>query len=794
MKTNRKPKMIIILSLILMLMIQTTAALIITEPQSIQNTFKPFKFAMNDLLVSKVVEHSYGESYKIPEELAFDFEIDMGIEYADYTFDTTKGEKTTNELGKMNVSLKPGETIYIENIEEGTKVKVTEVQNKPGFTIKDVSVAKDGTISSDETLVVDYTNIYKAEPAKSTNIKLNGIKILEGREWQDGDSFSFTLEYQKPTGEWLPLATKTVTYNSENTEYNKFSFDEDIQVLQFDELGVQSFRLTEIEGTLEDVDYDKTINYFNFVTSDHTMDGQIDIEEVNGYQNITVTEQDGIYNLDVIFNNTYEKIIIEDLLLKLNVLNQVKNIGDYTLSPEGFEYVLVNTDTGEEIKLKTNSEGKLTYDLNYTENDIGKTFNYIIKVINDGKEYVTYTDKEYQVTVNVNLDENNKLFHTIYVDGVETTDTQFEFENIYDKKKPVLPPEDITLNIDIDNIVNNTGDLTITPEGFEYILNNTTKNEKQTTKSDKNGDAKFDITYTAADVGKTYIYELTQTCNAIKGLTCADEKYTIEVTIELTEDNKLVANTKVNNQKVTSVNTKFENTYHVVIIDDIYVDVTIKNEVENTGKYSIGPENFTFKLEELATGIIYDTISDKNGNASFKLKFTEEDIGKTYKYQLSLVPGKMNGLTYSDKKYDIEITISLNENNKLVATITMNGSVLGEIYAEFLNIYHVVPNVPSSPSTVDTSDNASYVRLLMMTAGGLMMLIIMQNEYKVELSFATATNITRLITDPEEPEVKEEPVKKIEKKPTRKRKELTSATNDEIYEMIKAKRNKKTAK
>ena len=134
MKTNRKPKMIIILSLILMLMIQTTAALIITEPQSIQNTFKPFKFAMNDLLVSKVVEHSYGESYKIPEELAFDFEIDMGIEYADYTFDTTKGEKTTNELGKMNVSLKPGETIYIENIEEGTKVKVTEVQNKPGMT------------------------------------------------------------------------------------------------------------------------------------------------------------------------------------------------------------------------------------------------------------------------------------------------------------------------------------------------------------------------------------------------------------------------------------------------------------------------------------------------------------------------------------------------------------------------------------------------------------------------------------------------------------------------------------
>ena len=121
----------------------------------------------------------------------------------------------------MNVSLKPGETIYIENIEEGTKVTVTEVQNRPGFTIKDVSVTKDGTISSDETLIVDYTNIYKAEPAKPTNITLNGTKILEGREWQENDIFAFNLEFQTETGEWITLATKSTTYDSENPEYNK---------------------------------------------------------------------------------------------------------------------------------------------------------------------------------------------------------------------------------------------------------------------------------------------------------------------------------------------------------------------------------------------------------------------------------------------------------------------------------------------------------------------------------------------------------------------------------------------
>ena len=95
-------------------MIQTTMALIITEPQSITNTFKPFKYPSNDLLVSKVVEHPFGDSYNIPEDLAFDFEINFGTDYANYTFDTTAGEKTTDENGIMRVKLKPGETMYFE--------------------------------------------------------------------------------------------------------------------------------------------------------------------------------------------------------------------------------------------------------------------------------------------------------------------------------------------------------------------------------------------------------------------------------------------------------------------------------------------------------------------------------------------------------------------------------------------------------------------------------------------------------------------------------------------------------
>lgn len=786
MKKNNKHIILFILLMILSISIQTTMALIITEPQSIKNTFKPFRYAMNDLLVSKTIEHPYGESYKVPEDLSFDFDINLGESYANYTLVTTQGEKTTNEQGIMTVSLKPGETIYVEDIEEGTKVTVTEIQNKPGFTIKDVSVTKDGTISSDDTLIIDYTNIYKAESAKTTNINLTGTKILEGREWQEGDTFAFTLEYQSTSGEWLPLATKTVTYDAEKTDYNKFSFNEDLQVLEFNNLGVQSFRITEIEGTLENVDYDKTINYFNLVTSDNTMDGQIDIEEVNGYQNITVTEQDGTYNLDVLFNNTYEKITIEDLNIKLDVINTILNTGDYELSPEGFTFVLVNTDTNEEIKLVTNSEGKLIFDLNYTENDIGKTFNYVLKIVNDGKEYVTYSDKEYNISIKVDLNENNELFKTIYVDNLETTDTTFEFENIYDKKEPVLPPEDITLDINIDNIVNNTGDKQISPEGFEYILENITTNEKKSTETNTSGDANFTITYTEDDIGKTYTYELTQVCKNIEGLTCSTTKYTIEVTIELTEDNKLVAHAKVNNNEVTEINTTFENTYHVIIIEDINVNLNIKNTVDNTGKYSIGPENFEFQLVDKQTGNIQTTKSDTDGNANFNLVFTEDDIGKTFNYELSIIKGNVEGLTYSDQVYDVQITINLNEDNELVATILVNGQEVGSVLAEFLNIYHIAPEQPALPPTVDTTNNVPYITMMIISAGGLLLILFLYNTNQSNLAFATAIDITRIVptTDYQEPVLK----KRYSKK------QKTEMSSDELYDMIVSKRKKKTTK
>ena len=231
---------------------------------------------------------------------------------------------------------------------------------------------------------------------------------------------------------------------------------------------------------------------------------------------------------------------------------------------------------------------------------------------------------------------------------------------------------------------------------------------------------------------------------------------------------------------------EFENTYHVIIIEDINVDLVIKNTVDNTGKYSIGPENFEFILVNEETGETQKTVTDKEGNAKFNLVFTEDDIGKTYQYNLSIVKGKIEGLKYSNQTYDVKITISLNEDNDLVATIFVNGKEVSSVLAEFLNIYHIEPEQPTLPPTVDTTNNIPYITMMIISGGGLLLIMFLYNSKQNQYAFATATDITRIVpvTDYQEPDIK----KRYSKK------EKAAMTSDEIYDMIVSKRKKKTTK
>ena len=181
--------------------INTTFGLIVTETNSLINTFIPFESIISNLQISKIVEHPFGEEYVIPEDIAFDFKVDFGSLYAKTTIKTTTGSIVADDNGSILVSVKPGNPFAVEGIDAGTEVTVTEIQKDgSGFSVKDGAATMDGIVAEDGSLKFRYVNVYTPASVRPANVFVSGTKILEGRDWQESDSFSFTLEQKQSDG------------------------------------------------------------------------------------------------------------------------------------------------------------------------------------------------------------------------------------------------------------------------------------------------------------------------------------------------------------------------------------------------------------------------------------------------------------------------------------------------------------------------------------------------------------------------------------------------------------------
>lgn len=127
---------------------------------------------------------------------------------------------------------------------------------------------------------------------------------------------------------------------------------------------------------------------------------------------------------------------------------------------------------------------------------------------------------------------------------------------------PVANFEDVTVNININKTVNNTGNFSITPEGFEFVLENTLNGEKISVKSNELGVAIIPLTFTQKDVGKEFSYKLSEVNSGIKDLEYDTTVYDIIITISSNIDNNLIPTVKINGEEVADATVTFENIYH----------------------------------------------------------------------------------------------------------------------------------------------------------------------------------------------------------------------------------------
>lgn len=719
--------LLLALFLILTVAIENTFAFIATSTSNVSNTFKPYEFKENDLIINKTVEHPYGEYYQIPTRLLFTFKVDLGSKYANYEFLTTAGKLKTDSSGILEVSVKPNEPLTISGIDEGTKVKVTEIQDKYGFAVKDSVITKEITITETGLLTISFTNVYTPDPIKLETFNLTGTKILEDREWREGDKFSFRLEFLNENQEWITLATKTIEYKENENDFNKFNFNEEIQKIEYDTIGTYYYRISEIIGTDNNIDYDQNINYFSIEITDDDMNGKLEITNVEGHQNITINQNNNNYNIDVTFNNRFKLENVEDIEIKITSHKTIKNTGDYEIGPEGFTFVLTNTETNDTKRLLSNDYGITIFGITYTKDDIGKTYNYTLHELNDNKTNVTYSDKVYKVQVKIILNNEDKLQAKIKVDGEDVENVKVAFENIYHKVDMPGPQPDLNVEIKAKKTVKNIGDFEISPEGFTFVLTNTETGLQQNRTSDKYGDVSFDLKYTTNDIGKTFYYKLEELDDRREYVTYSTAVYSVTVDVHFNEQDKLSATVKVNDILQSELIPSFENIYEryeETKEDAIRIDVNITNRMTCIEGCELGPDNFKFRLEEIDTGISKGATSDKHGKASIELKFDKDDIGQSFKYKLYTVDEKKSGITYDTKEYIIDIYVTTNSNNELVLEIKVDGQEVDSINAIFDQTCYASGDV-----TPDTGSEAGLIiPTLFSLIAFFMMLVLLENN------------------------------------------------------------------
>lgn len=161
---------------------------------------------------------------------------------------------------------------------------------------------------TDTTDEIKNTFVPVKSPVHQLDIELVGEKVFEGKTWED-EVFSFKLmkEGDDPAKEdqWVQVGTADV-------DKDNSSFDMSGQLKQqLTDEGTYSFSISEVQGSIKGVEYDKREYGFAVVVS-KAQDGALHIESVYPeYEaeddEFAVTSLDGVYTVRAEFVNVYEE-------------------------------------------------------------------------------------------------------------------------------------------------------------------------------------------------------------------------------------------------------------------------------------------------------------------------------------------------------------------------------------------------------------------------------------------------------------------------------------------------------
>ena len=627
--------------------------------------------AEGSLIISKTVTHPFGNSYTVPANVKFTAEVSLvnpTIIMANQSYelilpDGTTSSVTTDAHGKFTVTLSHGESVVIHGLPEGTTTyTVTEINIPDGFTLDAVnSTGLTGIIQSASAQRASLVNSYTPDPV-AIEAEISVEKLLSGRDWLDGESYSFNLyRYDPFAGETNTLVGNITVDAATQNKTASIILNE-----SYARAGSYQYLISEAVGTAGGVTYDTADRRFRINVADTDMDGKLEIISAENIQNTTITKNGNRYTVSASFNNLYAPAQGESV--KLDVIKTMT--GNFGLN--GFSFALYEQGSEDALLVSnlTDINGNASFYLYFPAEMAGNTYSYVLKEVATSISGMEENTQSYTLdfVVTDNLDGTTSV--TVYIDGEPLTDqNKPTFNNVYDPvDAQILFSGEKKLEGRVENANEFSFNLYRTDSSF--AIDGVTP--LQTVYNDVMGGFIFDPV--VFDTAGEYYFVITETEGDLAGITYDNTQHRITVTVS---DNggTLVASSDLN------YNIEFNNTYIPAP-----VDVTINGSKILSGR-DIADGEFQFVLKQ--EGVEIEKVNNLGSAFSFET-ITYRTAG-VYTYTVEETDNGLAGVTYDTAIYEITVTVTDNGNGKLLATVDMKKNGLESTEIVFVNEYIPAP-------------------------------------------------------------------------------------------------------
>ena len=256
---------------------------------------------------------------------------------------------------------------------------------------------------------IRFDNTYTPTPV---DVTVKADKHLAGRDLNDGE---FAAELKDSDGNLLQ--TKRFARVPRDAQSDKANVREGEGTLEFDKLtfdraGVYTYTVTEQDGNLGGVTYDRTVHTVTVTVTEDTKSHKLAASVA--YSNGKASEK------SILFQNTYQP---GNVMVGLAAR---KNLTGRGLKADEFEFELVDKDGKVIDSARNDKDGDirfkpLTYGRDNNGIDDCGEHRYVIRERNTGEKNVTYDRTEHHVTVTVGDDLQGNLTAKVEYDPTDDT-------------------------------------------------------------------------------------------------------------------------------------------------------------------------------------------------------------------------------------------------------------------------------------------------------------------------------------------------------------------------------------